>query len=120
MFKEFKAFAMKGNLIDIAVGLILALAFAGLVQAFVDDIMMPLVAAVVGKPNFNDIVWTISDTDILIGTFLTVLVNFLIVAAVLFMVVKTANRMKKPEEAAGPSEIELLTEIRDSLKNRSA
>jgi len=120
MFKEFKAFALKGNLIDIAVGLILALAFAGLVLAFVEDLMMPLVAMVVGEPNFDGIVWTIGDTDILIGAFLTELVNFLLIAGVLFMIVKAVSRMQKPAEAAGPSEIELLTEIRDSLKNRSA
>jgi large conductance mechanosensitive channel len=81
---------------------------------------MPLVAAVVGEPSFDDIVWTIGDTDVMIGVFLTALVNFLIVAWVLFMIVKAANRIKKPEEAAGPSEIELLTEIRDSLKSGSA
>jgi large conductance mechanosensitive channel len=117
MLKEFKAFALKGNLIDIAVGLILALAFSAVITSFVQGIVMPLIAAVVGKPSFDSIVWTIGDTDILIGTFLTALVNFLIVAWVLFLIVKAVNRMQKPPEEAGPSEVELLTQIRDSLQS---
>lgn len=120
MLKEFKEFAMKGNLLDIAVGLILALAFSAVITSFVDGIIMPLIAAVVGQPSFDDIVLTIGDSSVLIGVFLTAVVNFLIIAWVLFMIVKAANRMKKPEEAAGPSEIELLTEIRDSLKSGRA
>ncbi len=129
MLKEFKAFAIKGNLIDIAVGLILALAFSAVVAAFIDGIVMPLVAAIVGKPSFDAIVWTIGGngtpgdpgTNILIGTFITAVVNFLLVAAVLFMIVKAVTRMQKPVEevAAGPTEVELLTEIRDSLAARS-
>ena len=122
MLKEFKEFALKGNLIDIAVGLVLALAFTTVVTAFVNGIIMPLIAAIVGKPTFDDIVWTIGSgadaTHVLIGTFITAVVNFLIIAWVLFMIVKAANRFKKPVEA-GPTEVELLTEIRDSLAARS-
>lgn len=120
MLKEFKAFAMKGNLIDIAVGLILALAFSAVVTAFVDGVLMNLIAALVGEPSFDHIVWTIGDTpatEIQVGAFLTALVNFLIVAWVLFLIVKAANRFKKSEPGAGPAEIELLTEIRDSLRS---
>lgn len=128
MLKEFKAFAIKGNLIDIAVGLILALAFSAVVAAFIDGIVMPLIAAIVGQPSFDEIVWTIGGngtqadpgTDILIGTFITSVVNFLLVAAVLYMIVKAVSRMQKPAEVAGPTEIELLTEIRDSLAARNA
>lgn len=120
MLKEFKEFAMKGNLIDVAVGLVLALAFTGLVNAFVDGIIMPLIAAIFGKPNFDAIVWTIGSgkdaTQILVGTFLTAIVNFLVIAWVLFLIVKAANRFRKPaEEPTGPTEVELLTQIRDSL-----
>jgi large conductance mechanosensitive channel len=120
MLKEFKEFAMKGNLIDVAVGLVLALAFTGLVNALIDGIIMPLIAAIFGKPNFDAIVWTIGSgrdaTQILVGTFLTAIVNFLVIAWVLFLIVKAANRFRKPvEEPTGPTEVELLTQIRDSL-----
>jgi len=120
MLKEFKEFALKGNLIDLAVGLILALAFVALVNVFIAAIVMPLIAAIVGQPSFDSIVWTIGDTDILIGTFITALVDFLLIALVLFLIVKAANRMKKPaDEAAAPTEVELLVDIRDSLARRS-
>ncbi len=118
MLKEFKEFALKGNLIEIAVGLILALAFSAVITAFVDGIVMPLIAVLVGKPSFDDIVWNVGDGVVLIGTFLTAVVNFVLVAWVLFLVIKAMNRLKptKPAEAAGPSETELLTDIRDELR----
>jgi large conductance mechanosensitive channel len=120
MFKEFKEFAFKGNLIEIAVGLVLALAFVAVVTALVDGVIMPIVAAIFGKPNFDDITFTIGDGVVRIGTFITALVNFLIIAWVLFLIVKAANRlMPKKEEETGPTEIELLTEIRDSLRTRN-
>jgi len=123
MLKEFKEFALKGNLLEIAVGLVLALAFVAVVNAFIGGIVMPLIAAIVGEPSFDQIVWTIGSdpgTDILIGTFITALVNFLLIAFVLFLIVKAANKMMpKKEEEAGPTEIELLTEIRDALRTRS-
>lgn len=121
MLKEFKEFALKGNLLEIAVGLILALAFSAVVTAFVDGIVMPLIAAVVGKPSFNSITATVGSATLKIGVFLTALVDFLLVAFVLFLIVKAANRMTaKKEEASGPTEVELLTQIRDSLANRPA
>jgi large conductance mechanosensitive channel len=124
MLKEFKEFALRGNLLEIAVGLVLALAFTTVINAFIDGILMPLIAAIVGKPSFDAITWTIgSGADaavILIGTFITAVVNFLLIAFVLFLIVKAANRMQKPApEEAGPTEIELLTQIRDALANRS-
>ncbi|MGZ5319655.1 MAG: large conductance mechanosensitive channel protein MscL [Actinomycetota bacterium] len=129
MLKEFKAFALKGNLLDTAVGLVLALAFITVVTAFINGIIMPLIAAIVGQPSFDGIVWTIGGngtpadpgTDILIGTFITAVVNFLLIAWVLFLIVKAANRMRKPVEVeTGPTEVELLTEIRDALAARNA
>jgi large conductance mechanosensitive channel len=120
MLKEFKEFAFKGNLIEIAVGLVLALAFVAVVTALVDGVIMPIVAAIFGKPNFDDITFTIGDGVVRIGTFITALVNFLIIAWVLFLIVKAANRlMPKKDEEAAPTEIELLTEIRDSLRTRN-
>ena len=126
MLKEFKEFAFKGNLLEIAVGLVLALAFTALVTAFINGIVMPLIAAIVGEPTFDDIVWTIGSgpdaTDILIGTVITAIVNFLLVAFVLFLIVKAANRIiarkEAEEEAPAITEIQLLTEIRDSLVER--
>lgn len=126
MLKEFKEFALKGNLLEIAVGLVLALAFTALVTAFINGIVMPSIAAIVGEPTFDDIVWTIGSgpdaTDILIGTVITAVVNFLLVAFVLFLIVKAANRLiaKKEAEEESPAvtEIQLLTEIRDSLVER--
>ena len=125
MLKEFKEFALRGNLLEVAVGLVLALAFTAMVTALIDGILMPLIAAVFGKPSFDAIVWTIGDgrdaTRILVGSFLTAVVNFLIIAWVLFLIVKAANRlMPTHEEPVGPTEVELLTEIRDSLRGRSA
>lgn len=120
MLKEFKEFALKGNLLEIAVGLVLALAFVGVVTALIDGVIMPIVAAIFGEPSFNDITIDIGDGVILIGTFITALVNFLIIAWVLFLIVKAANRMMpKDEPEAGPTEVELLTEIRDSLEGRT-
>jgi large conductance mechanosensitive channel len=121
MLDEFKAFAMKGNLIDIAVGLILALAFSAVVSTFVDGILLSLIAAVIGEQSFDAIVWTIGSapdvTEVRIGSFITALVTFVIVAWVLFLIVKATNRFRRPD-VAGPTEIELLTEIRDSLRER--
>jgi large conductance mechanosensitive channel len=119
MLKEFKEFALKGNLIEIAVGLILALAFAAVVTSFTEDIIAPIIGAIFGQPNFDSLVLEVGDAEIRYGAFITVLINFLIIAFALFLIVKAANRLIKKEEEAGPTEIELLTEIRDSLKSRS-
>ena len=118
MLKEFKEFALKGNLLDIAVGLILALAFTAVVGALIGGVIMPIIAAIFGKPNFDAITITIGEGVIEIGRFITALVNFLIIAWVLFVIVKAAGRFEKPAEDAGPTEVELLTEIRDSLRAR--
>lgn len=120
MLREFKEFALRGNLIEIAVGLILALAFAAVVTSFTEGIIAPIIGAIFGQPNFDSLVIDVGDARIRYGAFITVLINFLIVAFVLFLIVKAVNRlMPKEEEEAGPTEIELLTEIRDSLRSRS-
>jgi large conductance mechanosensitive channel len=119
VLKEFKEFISKGNLIEIAVGLILALAFAGLVTSFTENLINPLIGAIFGQPNFDSLTIGIGDAELRYGAFLTTLVNFVIVAFVLFLVIKAYNRaFPKKEEAAGPSEIDLLTEIRDELRRR--
>ncbi|WP_040598566.1 large conductance mechanosensitive channel protein MscL [Patulibacter medicamentivorans] len=120
MLKELKDFLFKGNLVDIAVAFILATAFGLVVKSLVDDILMPIIAAIVGKPSFNDIVIDIGDAKIMIGTFITLVINFLIIGTVLFFIVKAITKVMKKEEAEeGPSdEVALLTEIRDALAHR--
>ncbi len=120
MLKEFKEFALKGNLLDVAVGLVLALAFTDVVNAFIKAVILPFIAAIFGKPNFDAIVIHLGEGVIAIGTFITALVNFLLIAWVLFLIVKAANRLRTPAEDAGPTEVELLTQIRDSLADRPA
>jgi large conductance mechanosensitive channel len=119
MLKEFKGFISKGNLVEIAVGLILALAFAGLVTSFTENLINPLIGAIFGQPNFDTLVIDIGEAELRYGAFLTTLINFLIVAFVLFLVIRAYNRtFPKKDDSAGPTEIELLTEIRDELRHR--
>ena len=121
MLKEFKEFALRGNLLDVTVGLVLALAFTGVVNALVHGVLMPIVAALFGEPNFDTITIGVGDRgEILIGSLITAIVNFLLIAWVLFLVVRAANRLRKPapEAEAAPTEVELLTQIRDSLQRR--
>lgn len=132
MLKEFKEFAMKGNLVDIAVGFVMGAAFKEVVTAFTGGIISPLIGLIFNA-DFKDLKYVIKEgvanaegviegeVSVLWGAFLTNVIDFIIVAFVMFMIVKAVNNMKKkeepaPEEPAGPSEIDLLTEIRDSLK----
>ena len=132
MIKEFKEFINNGNVFEAAVGLILALAFAPVVQGLVDNIIMPIVARIFGQPDFSGIRLSLGgDFDITddagevigsgpayieIGTWITTVVGFILLAFVIFMMVKAYNKSNKAaEEEEGPSDIDLLTEIRDSL-----
>jgi large conductance mechanosensitive channel len=117
---DLKKFLFKDSLIDVAVAFILATAFGLVVKSLVTDILMPIIAAIVGKPSFDDIVITLGDTPIKIGVFLTLFINFLIVGTVLFFIVRAIQRVtagrKVEENTTGPSqEVVLLTEIRDAL-----
>jgi large conductance mechanosensitive channel len=132
--KEFKDFISGGNMIELAVAVILAGAIGRVITAFTDGVMMNLVAAIFGKPTFDDVRIRISDKDttlpdgtILDGTYLeigkviTAFIALVLTGLVLFVIIKAYNKTKKKaaEEApAGPTEIDLLTEIRDSLKAR--
>lgn len=121
--EEFKAFITRGNVVDLAVGVIIAIAFGAVVTAMVEGVMMPLIAALVGQPSFDALTWTVNGSKILYGTFLTALVNFLIVAASLFVMIKVVARMQRPkvidvDEAPPAEEVELLRDIRDSLRAR--
>lgn len=126
MISEFRDFVARGNMIDIAVGFIMGAAFTAVITSLVENVLSPIVAIPFGEPNFDAVIWTINDSDILIGTFLTALVGFLLVAAAVFLfIVKPYNTYRSRTEAeaeeskSGPTEIDLLTEIRDSLANRS-
>jgi len=124
MVQEFRDFIAKGNMIDIAVGFIMGAAFIAVIGALVENVLMPIIAIPFGEPSFDSIIWTINGSQILIGSFLTAIVAFLLVAlAVFFFIVKPYNayreRTTSDEEAdEGPSEIDLLTQIRDSLANK--
>ncbi|HMS24364.1 MAG TPA: MscL family protein [Acidimicrobiia bacterium] len=116
--KEFKDFIAGGNLIDIAVAFIMALYFKDVVDSFINGIVLRFIAAIVGKPSFNDIVINLwSDKTLLVGSFITTIVNFVIVGAVMFIIVKAYNKLSKPADGGDAvTEIGLLTEIRDSLQ----
>jgi large conductance mechanosensitive channel len=119
LFEEFKAFINRGNLIELAVAFILAAAFAPVVNSIVDGVIMNLIAAVFGQPSFDSIVIDIGDSQLLIGSVITAIVNFLIVALVCFLLVKAYNTLKRDaDEEAGPTEIDLLIQIRDELRTR--
>lgn len=119
MVKEFKEFVTRGNLIDLAIAVVLATFFAPIVASLVDGVIMRLVAAIFGKPDFNSITIDVGDAELLVGTVITAIVQFVIVGFVCFLIIKAYNKIKPPVEVfAGPTEIELLTEIRDSLRNR--
>ncbi|QXU44046.1 MULTISPECIES: large conductance mechanosensitive channel protein MscL [Pedobacter] len=145
--KEFKEFAIKGNAFDLAVGVIIGGAFGKIVTSVIEDLIMPVVAAMVGKPDFSSIYFAMGKGSELIpegasladakkaapdaaifayGNFITVAINFILLALIVFIMVKAINRMKKKEEAVAiaappvPTKEEvLLTEIRDLLKAKA-
>lgn len=141
--QEFKEFAVKGNVMDLAVGVIIGGAFGKIIDSVVNDLVMPVVAAVIGQPDFSNLYLIIrkaegvdntvykslaeareaGHTVFAYGNFITVLIQFLLLALVIFMMVKGINKLKKTEEPAPepeePSSTDkLLMEIRDSLKNK--
>jgi large conductance mechanosensitive channel len=126
MLKEFKEFLLRGNIVDLAVAVVIGVAFGAVVTALVEDLLTPVVAAVFGKNDFSSLTFTINDSVFKYGSFLNALISFVsIAAAVFFFVVKPVNAMKTrfggPEEDAAPSdEVVLLTEIRDALKTQRA
>lgn len=115
-FEEFKEFAFKGSLLDLAIGIIVGGAVAKLVGSLVADVLMPIIGMIFGsKINFSNLVLG----QIKYGAFLTALVDFIILAFILFLIIKAINKFKKEEVVeAGPSVEDLLTEIRDELRKR--
>jgi large conductance mechanosensitive channel len=128
IWKEFKEFISQGNVIGLAVAVVLGGAFGLVVASFTNDILMQLIAAIGGKPDFSDLSFTLNGAEIRYGNFLTVVVSFLIVALALFIVVKGLNRLqglrrKKEDavqkaEAPQETEVDLLRQIRDALAQR--
>jgi large conductance mechanosensitive channel len=139
MLKEFRDFIARGNVLDLAVAVIIGAAFATITASLTDDIIMPVVGAIFGGLDFANyfvVIGTIPDgfkgnpesyADLKAagvavlgwGQFVTVLINFLILAFIIFLIVRTANRLKRRgADVAGPSEVDLLTEIRDELRKR--
>lgn len=99
MFAEFKAFALRGNLIDLAVAVILGLAFNEVVQALTDGVLLQIIAALFGQPNFSELTFSLSDTPIYYGLFLTAVIEFFLVVLALFFVVRAVNRLLHPRGA---------------------
>lgn len=117
MIDEFKDFVNKGNVMTIAVGLIMALYFQKIVEALLDGVINPIVAAIFGESTFTNVGFDIGDARISIGLLIDAIISFIIVAFILFVIVKAYNQWTKAqEENAGPSEVDLLTEIRDQLR----
>ena len=122
---EFKDFAMKGNVVDMAVGIIIGAAFGKIVASFVNDILMPPIGMILGGVNFSDLAIVIQDAKdgveaiaIKYGAFIQTIIDFLIIAGAIFVAIKVMNKMQgsKAEDEKGPSQEELLAEIRDLLK----
>jgi large conductance mechanosensitive channel len=131
MMQEFKAFAMKGNVIDLAVGVVIGAAFGKIVTALVDNVVMPPIGLLIGGVDFSKMGITLKEAGVdaagnavpavvlNYGTFINALIQFLIIAWAIFLVVKAINRMHRKKEeapAAPPEEVVLLREIRDSLR----
>ncbi len=137
MLKEFKAFAMRGNVVDMAVGIIIGAAFGSIVKSLVDDVIMPPIGLLLGNVDFSELFFVLKDGAIAApyatvaaakeagavtlnyGLFVNAMVSFIIVAFAVFLLVRTINRLKKEEPVAPPAtpeDVLLLREIRDSLK----
>jgi large conductance mechanosensitive channel len=121
---EFKAFAMKGNVLDLAVAVVIGAAFGKIVSSLVEDIIMPIVGLLLGGIDFTNLSYQLGEATVAYGVFIQSIIDFLIVAVAIFMVVKGINKAQKPAEkpaeeaaSAGPTEdILLLREIRDTLR----
>ena len=120
ILQEFREFAMKGNIVDLAVAVIIGAAFGKIVSSLVEDIVMPAIGAI-GRADFKNLVIQIGDAKIMYGKFIQMCVDFMIIAAAIFLAVKLLNHLRKKEEAKPappPRQEQLLEEIRDLLKKR--
>lgn len=123
MIEDFKKFIFQGNVLDLAIAVVIGIAFKAVIDSLVNDVIMAIIGAIFGKPNFNDLTFALGDGVVSYGRFITALVNFLLIAAALFVIVRVYEKLQerrgKQVEAATPNdEVVLLTEIRDSLRTR--
>jgi len=119
MMTEFKEFIDKGDVVTIAVGLILALYFGKIVDAILEGVINPIIAAIFGQSDYRSIGFDLGEARISIGLVIDAAISFVVVAFILFLMIKAYNKTQEPAaEDDGPSEVELLTEIRDSLRTR--
>ena len=119
MLKEFRDFAMKGNIVDLAVAVVIGGAFGKIITAFTESIISPIIAMIMGKGGLSEVSLTIGNTIFPVGLFIQAVIDFILVAFVLFLIIKAINSRKKKEQAAPaatPEDIQLLREIRDALK----
>ncbi len=139
MLKEFKEFALRGNVVDMAVGIIIGAAFGKIVTSLVNDVVMPPLGLITGKVDFSQLYWSLTSAEypslaaaqaagaptLNYGLFINAVLNFIIVALAVFLLVRAMNRLQRkaeetPQEPPKPSaEVQLLSEIRDALKGRS-
>jgi large conductance mechanosensitive channel len=123
MFKEFREFVLRGNVVDLAVAVVMGAAFGAVVTAFVADIITPIIAAIFGNPDFSGLSFTINGSVFRYGAFFNAVISFLLIAtAIFFFVVKPVNTLmarrkakEEPPPEAPPEDVQLLTEIRDLL-----
>ncbi len=119
--KEFRAFISRGSVVDLAVGVVIGAAFTLVINSFVGDVVIALIGALAGEPNFNDLTVTIGDGVVRYGRFITALINFFIVGFALFLVVKAVNRFRQAQEPEPTlTEKDVLIEIRDLLQARQS
>ena len=123
--QEFREFVLRGNVLDLAVGVIIGGAFSKIVSSLVNDVLMPLIGILIGGVDFKNLTLTIGDAKITYGNFIQNVIDFLIIAACIFVIVKVINKIIKPlkkeekkEEPKIPDDIVLLEEIRDLLKKK--
>ncbi|ABS75685.1 MULTISPECIES: large conductance mechanosensitive channel protein MscL [Bacillus] len=127
MWSEFKSFAMRGNIMDLAIGVVIGGAFGKIVTSLVEDIIMPLVGLLLGGLDFSGLAVTFGDAHIKYGSFIQTIVNFFIISFSIFIVIRTIGKLRRKKEAEEEAEeaeetdqqTELLTEIRDLLKQRA-
>lgn len=129
MLKEFRDFIARGNVLDLAVGIIIGAAFTAIVSSLVDDLVNPLIGLVVGGVDFSAVSFGLGEAQFMIGNFINAIIKFVIIAWVVFLIVKGVNTLKDaairkekaeapPAQAAGPTQEELLIQIRDLLQAR--
>jgi large conductance mechanosensitive channel len=118
VLKEYKDFINKGDVVTIAVGLVMALFFAQIINAIVQGVIMPIISAIFGETDFSSIGFDIGDARISIGLVIQAVILFIAVAFILFLIIKAYNRHVKGPQEEAMTEVELLTQIRDTLQNR--